>query len=134
MSKCKPVPVFSACKAPGSLSPVVESSETGGVKSKESVCCSSRYSRVAQPSVQPPQGRSLPCTAPLLHYNLPYTLNCGRQAPPPLLNTLLPCLWYLLFTQKNLKNKMYDEIKCMFSHLFPSRAVCVSSCNRKKVF
>lgn len=61
--------VFFACEAPGSPSLVVESSETGGVKSGASVCCSSRYSssenRVAQPVVQRPRGISHSCTAAL---------------------------------------------------------------------
>lgn len=102
--------VFSACKAPGSPSLVVKSSETGGVKSDDSVCYSSRYSslenRVAQPVVQPLQGISHPCTvaltAPLLLFTsviITYHWHIElSQANAPFLNTFCLVFWYLLFT------------------------------------
>lgn len=88
---------FLAVKPSGSPSPVVESSETGGVKPEDSVgCCWSRYSssqltQWLSPELNPPQGLSHPCTAaltahlvmfPLLYQNpLLAPLNSDRKKP-----------------------------------------------------
>lgn len=127
-------PVFSACKAPGSLSPVVESSETGGGKLGDRVCCSSMYSsseltRRLSPAFNPL--RVFPTTAQRL-WQLPFC--CFPPSSSPTFGTLagkapffkhlltFPCFSYLLFTPKKLKQN-----PSVVSDLLPSRVIRVSS-------
>lgn len=113
-------PVLCACKAAGSPSPVVESSETAPGTAAQSD--SAQRSTPSGLFSAPHGSDSSPLAVSLLHHNL--SLACWTVAGrAPVFKHLMtaPCFWYQLFTMRF----TLDPSSAKASNSMPSRAICI---------